>query len=351
MLRLYFVLFYQCILCVFGWGPIGHSLVAHLAQSQLDSSTNNWIYNYIPSDLSGNLSAIASWPDIILYRDTNPLDYTNWQWSRELHFINTPDWNCEYISTRDCLNNRCVEGALKNYSQRLIDNNCDYVQQQQALFFLVHFVGDVHQPIHCGFKGDSNGKKIIGKLTLFFIFSLNLVLNFFLGFFFNGENLTYLHKIWDTEIINVRINRHFQSDVNLYYEYLKSLIFNQFLLINETYNDYKIWIDESVDYVCKQVYFDDNNIKLSVSRNFALGEKYFNRNWPLIDQRLAQAGCRLASLLNQLAKNRSSRKLPPNIQILFIVLFSGLAIGIFAALSVYLYKRQKNKEYDSLTPE
>ncbi|CAF3948486.1 unnamed protein product, partial [Rotaria sp. Silwood1] len=141
--QLYFVLFYQSILfCIFGWGPIGHSLVARLAQSQLDLSTNNWIQNYIPGDLLGNLSAIASWPDIILYPDTNPLDYNKWQWSRELHFINTPDWYCEYISIRDCMNNRCIEGALKNYSQRLIDNNCDYVQQQQALFFLVHFVGD-----------------------------------------------------------------------------------------------------------------------------------------------------------------------------------------------------------------
>ncbi|CAF5008408.1 unnamed protein product, partial [Rotaria sp. Silwood1] len=266
--QLYFVLFYQSILfCIFGWGPIGHSLVARLAQSQLDLSTNNWIQNYIPGDLLGNLSAIASWPDIILYPDTNPLDYNKWQWSRELHFINTPDWYCEYISIRDCMNNRCIEGALKNYSQRLIDNNCDYVQQQQALFFLVHFVGDVHQPLHAGFKGDLAG--------------INTT-----GFFFDGIHTTDLHEIWDRGIINIHINRHFQSDINLYYQYLKSLMFNQSLLVNETYNDYKKWIDESVDYVCKQVYFDDNNDKLDVSRNFILGEKYFNRNWPLIDQRL-----------------------------------------------------------------
>ncbi|CAF0778788.1 unnamed protein product [Rotaria sordida] len=323
---------YDSILCAFGWGPIGHSLVARLAQSQLESSTNRWIYNYIPTNLSGNLSAISSWPDIILYPDTNPFDYHKWQWSRQLHFVNIPDWNCKYISTRDCLNNRCIEGALKNYSQRLIDNNCDYVQQQQALFFLVHFLGDVHQPLHCGFKGDFGGNNVK-------------------GFFFNGTNLTNLHTIWDVDIINIRINRHFQSDVNLYYEYLKSLMFNQSLLINETYNDYKTWIDESVSYVCQQVYFDDNNIKLNVSLNFKLGEKYFNRNWPLIDQRLAQAGHRLASLLNQLAKNQSSRKLPPDTQALIIVLCVELAIGIFAALSVYLYKRRKNTKHDVLMSE
>jgi len=137
--RLSHILFYQQIVCIFAWGPIGHSLVARLAQSQLNSSTNHWIDNYIPSDLSNDLSAISSWPDIILYPDSNPFDYNKWQWSRELHFVNTPYWNCEYIPTRDCINNRCIDGALKNYSQRLIDNNCDYIQQQEALFFSCSF--------------------------------------------------------------------------------------------------------------------------------------------------------------------------------------------------------------------
>ena len=98
-----------------------------------------------------------------------------------------------------------------------------------------------------------------------------------LGFFFDEKNLTNLHTIWDVEIINKRIERYFQSDVNLYYEYLKLLMINQSAFINETYNDYKVWIDESVGYVCQQVYLDDNDIKLNVSINFTLGENYFNR--------------------------------------------------------------------------
>ena len=136
---LHVLLFSQGVLYVSAWGPIGHSLVARLAQSQLNSSINNWIRNYIPYDLSGDLSTIASWPDIILYMDSNPLGYTDWQWSRELHFINIPNWICEYIPSRDCINDRCIEGALKNYSQRLVDDKCDYVQQQEALFFSCTF--------------------------------------------------------------------------------------------------------------------------------------------------------------------------------------------------------------------
>jgi hypothetical protein len=158
---LFFILFYHGY--VHAWGPIGHGLVARLAQSEFNSPANTWIRDYIPLHLSGDLSAIASWPDVILYPDTNPLDYNNWQWSRQLHFINIPDWICKYIPSRDCIDDQCIEGALKNYSQRLTDTDCDYVQQQQALFFLVHFVGDIHQPLHCGFKGDLGGNNVKGK--------------------------------------------------------------------------------------------------------------------------------------------------------------------------------------------
>jgi hypothetical protein len=49
---------------------------------------------------------------------------------------------------------------------------------------------------------------------------------------------------------------------------------------------------------------NDNNIKLNVSLNFALGENYFNRTWPIIDQRLAQGGHRLAVLLNRLVDHQ-----------------------------------------------
>jgi hypothetical protein len=116
-------------------------------------------------------------------------------------------------------------------------------------------------------------------------------------------------------------------------------------------NDYKTWIEESIGYVCNQVYLDDNNIKLNVSLNFTLGENYFNRNWPLIDQRLAQAGHRLALLLNQLVEHRSSTKLSPAIQALIIVLCIEFIIGVLVVIGVYLYKRHNNIKTDILISE
>ncbi|UJR14500.1 hypothetical protein I4U23_001496 [Adineta vaga] len=318
-LRLILLLLSYHILHVNAWGAIGHNLVARLAQSQLNSTTNHWIGQYLSSDLHNDLGRIASWPDLILYPDTNPFDYVHWQWSRELHYINTPAWSCNYIPSRDCIRDRCIEGALKNYSQRLINKDGNYVQQQEALRFLVHFLGDIHQPLHSGFKTDQGGNNVK-------------------GFFLNGTNLTNLHTIWDVEIIATRIQRHFQSDVNLYYNYLLTLMLNQSVTMNETYNDFQAWAQESVNYVCEQVYLDDNGNKLNVSMNFTLGENYFNRNWPLVDQRLAQAGRRLAALLNRLFESRTPTKLPPDVQALIIMLCIALAVFMFAGLGFYFYK-------------
>lgn len=172
------------------------------------------------------------------------------------------------------------------------------------------------------------------------------------GFFLNGTSLTNLHSIWDVEIINARIRRHFQSNVNLYYEFLQTLMLNQSSVVNETFDDYQAWIQESVSYVCQQVYLDDNGDRLNVSANFTLGEAYFNRNWPLVDQRLAQGGRRLASLLNRLVNDRSPMKLPADIQALIVMLCLGAAIVITAATAMCLYfRRYPMVKEDVLLPE
>lgn len=167
----------------------------------------------------------------------------------------------------------------------------------------------------------------------------------------NQTNQTNLHSIWDVELINARINYHFQSNLDNYYEYLKTLMLSQLAAVNETSDDYQTWISESIYYVCKQVYFDDNNVQINRTVNFTLGENYFNQNWPVVDQRLAQAGRRLAALINNLAEKRSSTKISPAIQALITVISIEVVICIIAALGLYLFKRQKSSPYETLVSE
>jgi hypothetical protein len=141
---------------VHSWGAVGHRLIARLAQSQLTETTSDWVRYLIPWHWNGDMSAMAAWGDDILYPNTNPTGYDNWQWSRPLHYINTPDWNCNYQVERDCIDDLCIDGAIRNYTKRL-QTDLDDVQHKEALYFLIHYVGDIHQPLHVGFKNDYGG--------------------------------------------------------------------------------------------------------------------------------------------------------------------------------------------------
>jgi hypothetical protein len=151
---------------VYGWGPDGHALVARIAQTLLTDESATFVRNHLPSNVSGNMSMVASWADNILYKDTDP-DYLNWQWSKQLHYVDTKDWACVYNQQQDCnwtSGQRCVDGAIQNYTARLADSQQDPIQLQEALQFLIHFIGDAHQPLHAGFQGDLGGNDIHGKL-------------------------------------------------------------------------------------------------------------------------------------------------------------------------------------------
>jgi hypothetical protein len=122
---------------VYGWGPVGHSTVVRLAQSQLTDAASEWT------------------------RSVLPYGFANWQWSRPLHYINIPDWSCNYHAERDCVDDICVAGAIRNYTKQL-ETEFDHIKLGEALNFLIHYVGDIHQPLHTGFVNDRGGNNVHG---------------------------------------------------------------------------------------------------------------------------------------------------------------------------------------------
>jgi hypothetical protein len=116
---------------------------------------------------------------------------------------------------------------------------------------------------------------------------------------------------------------------------------NQILLNND--NDIQQWIKESLNIVCQQIYFDDNNNKMNSSIRFNLKEIYYKRSFPIIEQRLAQAGRRLGILLNRLKQNHPIKltidKLCPSTYILIVVLSFEFILGI--SLGIFFFIRYK----------
>ncbi|CAF0800429.1 unnamed protein product [Rotaria sp. Silwood1] len=334
-----FILSSICISKVNGWGTTGHSLVAKLAQTRLTKESEKFVRDYLPWYTTGDLSMLASWPDTIVSPNTNPVDYLNWLWSKELHYVNTPDWICNYDRNRDCnwtSRQRCVDGTIRNYTKQLADINQDNIRRQEALKFLVHFIGDVHQPLHAGFVGDKGG-------------------NFIRGYFFDKS--TNLHALWDTLMIERRISLDFQNDQNKYYNYLLNLLQTTYTSNISQWSKCPpdeqshylacstVWINENIELNCAYIYRDEDDKPMNTSHEFHLGQMYYNTRIGILEQRLIQSSVRLSGVINKIVElqkrehhRKKHNKLYSEEMLIILVMFIA-AFVTFIGCICYLVRR------------
>lgn len=158
------------------WGPAGHRMVAELAQQQLSPAARAQVARLLGSADPHALSDVASWADDLRH---DPAKRALGQRTARLHFINFASSDCRYRAARDCPDGNCVVAAIEHYARILGDPAHDRAGRAEALRFLVHFVADVHQPLHASPRNDRGGNR----------FQLQ----------FEGR-ATNLHAIWDTPV-------------------------------------------------------------------------------------------------------------------------------------------------------
>jgi len=278
---------------VIGWGRDGHGMVADIAQSLLTNESSAFVHMHLPSPTNGNMSDVSVWADNILYANTEP-NYLNWQWSGPLHYVNTKDWTCVYDRQNDCnwtSTQGCVDGAIQNYTKRLGDSQLDSTQLHEALKFVIHFIGDVHQPLHGGFESDLGGNSIRGT--------------------FFGQSVN-LHSLWDTTMIQRKINTEFQSQRPLYLQYLLNLMNSRYAQNISDWTQCSTgddspylacssrWIQEDAELSCTFVYRDENDEPLTSATGFNFSDTYYNTRMDIVELRLIQAGVRLAAVINKI---------------------------------------------------
>lgn len=254
---------------VAAWGQIGHATIANTAWKLMDESTKDKVYKYLPGDVT--MESIASLAD-------SYAESPEGNWSAHLHYVNMNSGQTKFEMSVDCVNG-CVVSAVLNNTQELI--NADFmaalVDEPNPLEFLVHFVGDVHQPLHVGWGSDKGGNTISVS-------------------FFGTQ--TELHAVWDTAIIE-----NYNSDWSAWSEYLLEGIQANETIINQYTKsmDPSVWADESFSYVRNDVYnFDPTPSAASVPY---LGSHYYDHNLPIVTERLTAASIRLAALLEQIFKS------------------------------------------------
>lgn len=165
------------------WGNAGHQVVCEIAFERMGAEARQLVRDLRRLDpaRSPSFNASCIWPDEVrnsTHRDTY-----------EYHFVNVKDPAAGLDLARDCEAKDCVSVAVRRYAVYLRDWVNDGRPQQgrvarraaEALKFLGHFVGDLHQPLHAGRKADLGGNDLepVWEPT--------------------GQNRK-LHGMWDTDI-------------------------------------------------------------------------------------------------------------------------------------------------------
>jgi hypothetical protein len=239
------------------WGPTGHRVVGRIAERHLTPEAARAVAALIGPR---SLAQVSTWPDDVR---SDP----NWKKAEPWHFISIDDAETLATTARDEKGD--ILEAMERFEKVLRDPQADRQAKEEALKFLVHFVGDVHQPLHVGRRGDRGGNSVT---ILWF------------------REASNLHSVWDGGMID---------STKLSFSELAEFVDHPTpeevaAWQRATYAD---WIQESFD-ARTQVY-DTGNCDL--------GYDYIFKNMPLVERRLLQAGVRLAGLLNSIFPAEASR--------------------------------------------
>lgn len=267
------------------WGEMGHAVIAVIAYQRLtpqakmaiDNLTQIKFHSTYPEN---RFYEAAIWPDII-EEDAAISAFAEW------HFIAAP-YVFDFKTPRPISNENVVWAIQQSY--KVVSNPRPYPEEKVwFLSFLVHFVGDVHQPLHCITRysnefprGDAGGNAVM----------------------IQGQDAKNLHQYWDwgggifTE--GYRLNYRVIEDMaaKITKAYPESYFGNRVKNL-----DPDAWARESFE--LGKLAYD------GVQNNGTLSAAYIQRSQIIIAQQLALAGYRLANMLNTAFAQIQTQQPPP----------------------------------------
>jgi len=297
------------------WGCRGHETIATLAEKHLTPQAKQALFALLAANpIDRQLKRYcgqrgldpfvdsATWAD-----DERSLDPATAPW----HFIDIP-----LSATKDatkgsaqafCGASGCVPQAIADQLAILKDKGAPGAKRAAALRFLIHFVGDLHQPLHGSSNSDRGGNCVPVKY-----FTRNPHAH-------NDSYTPNLHHLWDTEIPESQM---LGADPAEFADTLDAAFASSFPAWQQGGMQLDAWAWESHDNALKTAYgafseaipfepvvpvntcADNNNIgQRMLNKHLVIGPAYRDQAESVIEQRLAQAGIRLAMILNEAAKS------------------------------------------------
>lgn len=183
-----------CATPALAWSELGHRMVGELAERHLNPQARAEVRTLLAGESEPSLAGVASWADRLRASDPEQFKRTA-PW----HYVNIRDHACHYAPARDCPNGDCIVGAINAQVRILADRSRPLDERRDALKFLVHFVGDLHQPMHAGSRPDKGGNDYQISLRT----DLAPEAYARLGYA-NGVQATNLHAVWDYYVLGSR---------------------------------------------------------------------------------------------------------------------------------------------------
>lgn len=238
------------------WGLLGHRVVGEIAQSYLNKRASREVKKILGHE---SLAMASNWADFI--KSEPSYNYLgNW------HYINLPAG----LSPEQLQNKLLKDTATNVYTKirflgsELQNKKLDHTKQLMYLRLLIHFVGDLHQPMHTGRFEDLGGNRV--QLTWF------------------GQT-SNLHRVWDSDLI--------ESQELSYTEYANSVNFiDRSRLFQLQDQDVNLWVEDS--------YRISERIYTNVKSGDKLSYRYIYDNLAMADEQLLKGGVHLAALLNKI---------------------------------------------------
>lgn len=236
------------------WSKTGHRVVGDVAQEHLSRKAKKAISKILKGQ---SLAAVSNFGDEIK-ADRQFRKFSAW------HYVNFPA-DKDYKDVEPSEHGDLVMGI--NTCISIIKNpNSSEVDVAFYLKFLVHLIGDLHQPMHIGRLEDKGGNDIQVQ------------------WFGQGSNL---HRVWDSNMIN----DYGMSFTELSHK-LPMLSKNQIKELQK--GDVYDWVEESQDIA--------NELYDSVAVGEKLGYQYSYKWWGTVENQLQKGGIRLATVLNDIFK-------------------------------------------------
>jgi len=237
-----------------GWGRQGHRIVADIAQNDLTPVARSQVMALLKSEKFTRLAQIANWADE----------------AKALGLAGSPSHSIRFpleggpLLPDACPSGFCAVAAMEMYSKILADPRAPIARRVEALKYVVHLAGDIHQPLHCV---TATGSRL--RLS------------------FQGKETT-LHKMWDRGILNAqgKSKRAIEAE----------LMARKGDLLGRTPLD---WALESRAIARDTIY---KAVPVKSEAIVVLPDDYARNNWQVVAMRMAQAGHRLGDLLNHSLK-------------------------------------------------